>query len=72
MTDKYSNKFKDSKLNGNSNLKLKSNSNLQELKKKGIPVVLLHPGFNRTGMTAKYSHIWDKEGAVEPKVRYSL
>jgi len=31
-------------------------------------VLLLHPGFNRTGMTAKYKHIWDKEGAVEASV----
>jgi hypothetical protein len=31
-------------------------------------VVLLHPGFNRTEMTAKYKDIWDKEGAVEPSV----
>ena len=39
-----------------------------ELKKAGVPVVLLHPGFNRTEMTAKYSHIWDIEGAVESSV----
>lgn len=38
----------------------------EELKKDEIPVVMLHPGFNRTGMTAKFSHIWDIEGAVEP------
>jgi len=38
----------------------------EELKSAGIPVLLLHPGFNRTGMTAKYSHIWDVEGAVPP------
>jgi len=37
----------------------------EELKKDGIPVVLFHPGFNRTDMTAKYSHIWDIEGAVD-------
>ena len=36
----------------------------QELKAKGVPVLLLHPGFNRTGMTAKYAHIWDKEVSV--------
>jgi len=40
----------------------------EELKKKGYSVLLLHPGFNRTTMTAKYSEIWDKEGAVEPTV----
>mmetsp|Transcript_32103 Transcript_32103/g.75368 ORF Transcript_32103/g.75368 Transcript_32103/m.75368 type:complete len:283 (+) Transcript_32103:68-916(+) len=40
----------------------------EELKAEKIPIVLLHPGFNRTEMTAKYSHIWDKEGAVEPAV----
>ena len=39
----------------------------QELKQVGIPVLLVHPGFNRTGMTAKYSHIWDIEGAVHPE-----
>jgi len=37
----------------------------QELKSKKLPVVMLHPGFNKTGMTAKYSHIWEKEGAVD-------
>jgi len=40
----------------------------EELKPAGIPVVMLHPGFNRTEMTSKYSDIWDKEGAVEPEV----
>lgn len=39
----------------------------EELKPMGVPVVMLHPGFNRTEMTAKYSHIWDKEGAVTPE-----
>lgn len=38
----------------------------QELKKVGIPVLLLHPGFNKTGMTAKYAAIWEVEGAVDP------
>jgi len=38
----------------------------EELRSKGYSVVLLHPGFNRTEMTAKYKEIWDKEGAVEP------
>ena len=33
-----------------------------------IPVVLLHPGFNRTEMTAKFQEIWDIEGAVDPAV----
>eukprot|EP00658_Telonema_sp_P-2_P010064 TRINITY_DN1377_c0_g1_i1.p1 TRINITY_DN1377_c0_g1~~TRINITY_DN1377_c0_g1_i1.p1 ORF type:complete len:280 (-),score=81.49 TRINITY_DN1377_c0_g1_i1:144-983(-) len=37
----------------------------EELKKHNHAVVMLHPGFNRTDMTAKYAHIWDKEGAVE-------
>jgi len=37
----------------------------QELKSKKIPVVMLHPGFNKTGMTAKLSHIWEVEGAVD-------
>mmetsp|Transcript_10563 Transcript_10563/g.31785 ORF Transcript_10563/g.31785 Transcript_10563/m.31785 type:complete len:277 (+) Transcript_10563:69-899(+) len=40
----------------------------EELKSAGIPVVMLHPGFNRTAMTSKYSEIWDREGAVEPEV----
>lgn len=38
----------------------------EELKPKGISVTMLHPGFNRTAMTAKYKDIWDIEGAVEP------
>uniref|UniRef100_A0A7S2YA68 Uncharacterized protein n=1 Tax=Entomoneis paludosa TaxID=265537 RepID=A0A7S2YA68_9STRA len=38
----------------------------QELKSQGYCVILLHPGFNRTEMTAKYKDIWDMEGAVEP------
>jgi NAD(P)-dependent dehydrogenase (short-subunit alcohol dehydrogenase family) len=38
----------------------------EELRKKGFSVVLVHPGFNRTEMTAKYKDIWDIEGAVEP------
>ena len=40
----------------------------QELRPKGIPVVVLHPGFNKTDMTAKYAHIWEVEGAVDPAV----
>merc|ERR1712083_786828 len=36
----------------------------EELKKDEVPIVMLHPGFNRTTMTSKYSHIWDIEGAV--------
>ena len=38
----------------------------EELRPKGVSVILLHPGFNRTEMTAKYKDIWDIEGAVEP------
>jgi NAD(P)-dependent dehydrogenase (short-subunit alcohol dehydrogenase family) len=38
----------------------------EELKKDEVPIVVLHPGFNRTSMTEKYSHIWDIEGAVPP------
>ena len=34
----------------------------QELKPKGVPVLMLHPGFNKTGMTAKYAEIWEVEG----------
>jgi NAD(P)-dependent dehydrogenase (short-subunit alcohol dehydrogenase family) len=37
----------------------------QEFKKHKIPVGILHPGFNKTGMTAKYEHIWEVEGAVD-------
>merc|ERR1719310_137942 len=38
----------------------------EELKAQRIAVGLLHPGFNRTEMTKKYEHIWDKKGAVPP------
>merc|ERR1719454_726972 len=38
----------------------------EELKAAGVSVVLLHPGFNKTGMTQKYAAIWEKEGAVDP------
>ena len=38
-----------------------------ELRGKAM-VGILHPGFNKTGMTAKYSHIWEVEGAVDPSV----
>ena len=34
----------------------------QELKKDGITVSLLHPGFNKTEMTKKYEKIWEIEG----------
>lgn len=40
----------------------------QELKEKGILVGILHPGFNKTGMTAKYQEIWEIEGAVDASV----
>lgn len=40
----------------------------EELKRFHIPVVMLHPGFNRTEMTRKYEHIWDIEGAVESHI----
>lgn len=40
----------------------------EELRKKGYSILLVHPGFNRTEMTAKYKDIWDIEGAVEPSV----
>ncbi len=40
----------------------------QELKSKNIPVGILHPGFNKSEMTAKYAHIWEIEGAVDPMV----
>ena len=37
----------------------------QELAPKGICVQMLHPGFNKTGMTKKYEKIWEVEGAVD-------
>jgi NAD(P)-dependent dehydrogenase (short-subunit alcohol dehydrogenase family) len=40
----------------------------QEFKDKKIPVGILHPGFNKTGMTAKYKEIWEIEGAVDASV----
>jgi NAD(P)-dependent dehydrogenase (short-subunit alcohol dehydrogenase family) len=40
----------------------------QELKAKGIAVGVLHPGFNKTGMTAKYQEIWEVEGAVDAAI----
>ncbi len=40
----------------------------QEFKAKGIPVGILHPGFNKTDMTAKYAKIWEVEGAVDASV----
>ena len=40
----------------------------QEVKPKDIAVGIVHPGFNKTGMTDKYKEIWDKEGAVDPSV----
>lgn len=40
----------------------------QEFKGKNIAVGILHPGFNKTGMTAKYEHIWEVEGAVDASV----
>jgi NAD(P)-dependent dehydrogenase (short-subunit alcohol dehydrogenase family) len=40
----------------------------QEFKNKQIPVLILHPGFNKTEMTAKYQKIWEVEGAVDAHV----
>ena len=40
----------------------------QELKKEKIAVQILHPGFNKTGMTQKYEKIWEIEGAVDASV----
>eukprot|EP00316_Scyphosphaera_apsteinii_P005928 CAMPEP_0119315190 /NCGR_PEP_ID=MMETSP1333-20130426/34777_1 /TAXON_ID=418940 /ORGANISM="Scyphosphaera apsteinii, Strain RCC1455" /LENGTH=278 /DNA_ID=CAMNT_0007320463 /DNA_START=157 /DNA_END=993 /DNA_ORIENTATION=+ len=40
----------------------------EELRKQGITVIMLHPGFNRTDMTKKFEHIWDIEGAVDSSV----
>lgn len=40
----------------------------QEFKDKNIAVGILHPGFNKTEMTAKYAEIWEIEGAVDGSV----
>jgi len=40
----------------------------QELKKSGVIVYLLHPGFNKTEMTKKYESVWEIEGAVDSHV----
>jgi NAD(P)-dependent dehydrogenase (short-subunit alcohol dehydrogenase family) len=40
----------------------------QEVRSKGILVSILHPGFNKTEMTAKYKDIWEIEGAVDPAI----
>ena len=40
----------------------------QELKRERIAVQILHPGFNKTGMTAKYEEIWEVEGAVDASI----
>lgn len=40
----------------------------EELRKEQVAVGLLHPGFNRTEMTAKFAEIWDEEGAVDSSV----
>ena len=40
----------------------------QELRASNIPVYLLHPGFNKTDMTKKYSSIWEIEGAVDSTI----
>lgn len=38
----------------------------EELRKMGVCVSILHPGFNKTDMTKKYEKIWEVEGAVDP------
>lgn len=40
----------------------------EELRGHGISVTLLHPGFNRTDMTAKYADIYDEHGAVDAAI----
>jgi NAD(P)-dependent dehydrogenase (short-subunit alcohol dehydrogenase family) len=40
----------------------------QELRSKGICVIILHPGFNKTDMTKKYEAIWEIEGAVDASI----
>lgn len=41
-----------------------------DLKEKGVPVVMLHPGFMRTEMTKDvgFDKFWDEGGAVTPEV----
>lgn len=39
-----------------------------EMKRRGVSVSILHPGFNKTDMTKKYEHIWEVEGAVDPQI----
>lgn len=31
-------------------------------------MAILHPGFNKTGMTKKYEAIWEVEGAVDASI----
>lgn len=37
-----------------------------DLKPKGIPLVMVHPGFMKTTMTEHYSHLYEQFGAVTP------
>ncbi|KAJ1560602.1 hypothetical protein HK096_007966 [Nowakowskiella sp. JEL0078] len=39
-----------------------------DLKPKGISVVMIHPGFLRTDMTARFSEAYDELGAVTPDI----
>jgi NAD(P)-dependent dehydrogenase (short-subunit alcohol dehydrogenase family) len=41
---------------------------MQELMHAGVIVTILHPGFNKTGMTKKYEKIWEIEGAVDSSI----
>jgi len=53
-----------SKVSANMMAKLVAN----ELKSKGVIVLIAHPGFNKTEMTRKYEKIWEEEGAVDSSV----
>jgi multisubunit Na+/H+ antiporter MnhC subunit len=38
-----------------------------DLKPRGIALVMIHPGFLKTDMTAHYSHFYEEFGAVDPQ-----
>ncbi|CAM9820091.1 unnamed protein product [Choristocarpus tenellus] len=38
-----------------------------DLKPRGVPLVLIHPGFMKTSMTAHYAHLYEELGAVTPE-----
>jgi NAD(P)-dependent dehydrogenase (short-subunit alcohol dehydrogenase family) len=38
-----------------------------DLKPKGIALVMVHPGFLKTDMTAHYAHFYEEFGAMSPE-----